>query len=102
MGRVSVIRTRSPTPHSFFSSWTLNRLRGLCLPTRRLRVDLPTGWGGDDPQLAFAQHRHDPGDVVAHLGNLARVLELADRVLEAELVELTPRRAHAVLQLVLL
>src|SRR5258707_11138119 len=24
MGRVSVMRTRSPTPHSFFSSWTLN------------------------------------------------------------------------------
>src|ERR1700674_4544622 len=27
MGRVSVMRTRSPIPHSFFSSWTLNLVR---------------------------------------------------------------------------
>src|SRR5207247_6067855 len=43
MGGVSVIRTRSPTPHSFFSSWTLNRVR-CCTVLRysRCALDEPT------------------------------------------------------------
>src|SRR5260370_12092863 len=43
IGRVSVIRTRSPTPHSFFSSWTLKRVR-CCTVLRysRWAFDVPT------------------------------------------------------------
>src|SRR6266446_2729961 len=57
---------------------------------------------GCQAELALADHGHDARDVVAHLGNLARVLELADRVLESELVKLASRGLHAVRQLVLL
>src|SRR2546428_524399 len=43
MGRVSVMRTRSPTPHSFFSSWTLKRVRCCTvLRYRRCAFDEPT------------------------------------------------------------
>src|SRR5260221_1728510 len=56
---------------------------------------------GHQSELALAEHGHDAGDVVAHLRDLARVLELADGVLEAELVELSTRGLHAVRQLVL-
>src|ERR1700681_1757027 len=43
MGRVSVMRTRSPTPHSFFSSWTLNLVRRCTvLRYRRWALDVPT------------------------------------------------------------
>src|SRR5207245_9196091 len=55
----------------------------------------------DDAELPLAEHGHDPGDVVAALGDLARVLGLADIVLAAELVQLAPGRPHAVTQLVL-
>src|SRR5438477_11893295 len=43
MGRVSVMRTRSPIPHSFFSSWTLKRVRcWTVLRYRRWALDEPT------------------------------------------------------------
>src|SRR2546425_9559964 len=47
-----------------------------------------------DPEVALPDDRHDPRDVVADLGDLARVLELADGVLEPELVQLAARRAQ--------
>src|SRR5207253_9231144 len=51
--------------------------------------------GGPDSEVPRSQDGHDPGDVVPDLGDLARVLELADRMLEPELVELTARGAQA-------
>src|SRR5205807_1717515 len=57
---------------------------------------------GDDPKVALSQHRHDPRDVMPDLGDLARVLELPNGVLEAELVELPARGAHPHPQLVCL
>src|SRR5581483_6298910 len=43
IGRVSMIRTRSPTPHSSFSSWTLNFVRcWTVLRYRRCALDVPT------------------------------------------------------------
>src|SRR4029077_8193695 len=56
---------------------------------------------GGEAELPFGDHGHDAGDVVAHLGDLARGFELADGVLESELVQLPPRRAQPVSQLVL-
>src|SRR5438093_548281 len=47
-----------------------------------------------DPEVALPDDRHDPRDVVADFGDLARVLELADGVLEPELVQLAARRAQ--------
>src|SRR4029077_3731724 len=54
----------------------------------------------DDSEVALAQHRHDPRDVVPDLADLARVFQLADCMLEAELVKLAARLAHANAQLV--
>src|SRR5438093_943208 len=55
---------------------------------------------GTEAEVALAQHGHDAGDVVPDFGDLARVLQLADRMLEPELVQLPARRAQAHAQLV--
>src|SRR5260370_31713413 len=57
---------------------------------------------GCQAELALADHGHDARDVVAHGGDLARVLELADGMLEAERIGLSTRGLDAVRQLVLL
>src|ERR1700694_3408261 len=57
---------------------------------------------GGEAELALGDHGHDARDVVAHLGDLARVLELTDGMLETELVELASRRAQPIPSLLFL
>src|SRR5205085_10891451 len=98
----------SPAPTALFIGFLVLFVFGCLSLFRRLRL---LGRGRLDrfrrldhrfTELTLADYRQDARDVLADLVNLARVLELADRQLEAELVELPPGQLQPVGELVAL